>query len=237
MRVAAARLTRGARAREVLAELHVASDRGASHSVARTRRAERALEHARAVCELPQMGARPPGAGPGRWLAGESRRVVSVAEGNSVIKVAGYYWRALRYESTRIRAWRQRHHPVTGDRYSLFDAWRATVENPPQFDRYWDDAFESLTTQGVGRGKGGSVTMVEDPKIRGGYRVLGRNTRGDEESVWYAPTLEDANALARSIVTQTFLEVDVYKYLGSWRVPRPVEWVEAEDAEPTEEGE
>ncbi len=75
--------------------------------------------------------------------------------------------------------------------------------------------------------------MAEDSKIRDGYRVLGHNTSDGAESMWYAETLEDANALARSIAAMTFLEVDVCKYLGSWRVPRPTEWVEAEDAEPT----
>lgn len=50
------------------------------------------------------------------------------------------YWHALRHESRRIRDWRHRH--IDGRRFTWLEAWRATVENPPTFDHFWDQEME-----------------------------------------------------------------------------------------------
>ena len=61
---------------------------------------------------------------------------------SSRLHTARAYWLSLRWEWPRIRAWRNRHYPLTQMRYSWWDAWRATVENTPQFDTFWDDEME-----------------------------------------------------------------------------------------------
>ena len=63
----------------------------------------------------------------------------------SCAHIARAWLLSLLYEHRRIIAWRARHDPDTGKRNSWRDAWRATGENSPRFDRLWDDEFEQLT--------------------------------------------------------------------------------------------
>lgn len=70
---------------------------------------------------------------------------------------------------------------------------------------------------------------LHDCKIRTGYRVIGPNTSDGSLHSWYFPTLEAANDFAESLAHTTGEEVDVCKYLGSWRVVRPMEFIKAED--------
>ena len=60
-----------------------------------------------------------------------------------------YYYRAWLDERDRIFAWRKRHNPKTNKRYSWFEAFRATVENPRKFDNFWDDEMENKFHQSL----------------------------------------------------------------------------------------
>ena len=72
-----------------------------------------------------------------------------------------------------------------------------------------------------------------DCKIRSGYRVIGNNTADGRLSSWYFPDLENANSFAKQLAKETKKEVDVVKYLGSWRVAEPpTEFVPALDDPP-----
>lgn len=56
-------------------------------------------------------------------------------------KIKAYYLTAIR-EPKRVLTWKQRHNLLTGKTYSWLEAIRATYENPPCFDSYWDDEIE-----------------------------------------------------------------------------------------------
>lgn len=71
--------------------------------------------------------------------------------------------------------------------------------------------------------------MKKDCKIRTGYRVIGNNTSDGALHSWYFPTLEEANNFAESLCQSTGQEVDVCKYLGSWKIVLPTEFVKSED--------
>lgn len=72
---------------------------------------------------------------------------------------------------------------------------------------------------------------MADTKIRSGFRVMGNNTVDGRHHVWYFPSLEMANAFAKQLSEDTGKEVDVAKYLGSWRrAAPPTEFVPSEDA-------
>lgn len=72
--------------------------------------------------------------------------------------------------------------------------------------------------------------MKEDCKIRNGYRVIGNNTADGRISVWYYPDKEHADLFAQSLAESTGKEVDVVKYLGSWRTTKPpCEFIKSED--------
>jgi hypothetical protein len=72
----------------------------------------------------------------------------------------------------------------------------------------------------------------DDCKIRSGYRVVGSNTADGSLHDWYAGTLEEANNLAKHLANSTGEEVDVLKYLGTWRPAEPpMEFIKATDAE------
>ena len=53
-----------------------------------------------------------------------------------------YAWQVLRYEPKRVLAWKRRYNPITGEKNSWVQAFRATIENPPFFDSMWDDEIE-----------------------------------------------------------------------------------------------
>lgn len=64
----------------------------------------------------------------------------------SLPHTARAYVLSLLFEWPRVRAWKRRHDPETGKRYSWWLALRATVENPPNFDRIWDKLMESAAS-------------------------------------------------------------------------------------------
>ena len=71
--------------------------------------------------------------------------------------------------------------------------------------------------------------MEGDTKIRSGYRVVGFST-GGFLNVWYYPTLDNANSFAKFLAEETGREVDVMKYIGSWkRQDVPVDFIPAEE--------
>jgi len=71
---------------------------------------------------------------------------------------------------------------------------------------------------------------MNDLKKRDGFRVVGHNTADERLSCWYFPTLEAANIFAKSLCEDTKKEVDVCKYIGSWRPAQPpAEFVVATD--------
>ena len=52
---------------------------------------------------------------------------------------------ALRNEPRRVWFWMHQRDLITGKRFSLFNACRAVVENPPSFDMMWnykEDEYE-----------------------------------------------------------------------------------------------
>lgn len=71
--------------------------------------------------------------------------------------------------------------------------------------------------------------MKADCKIRAGYRVIGNNTVDGALHSWYFPTIDEANKFAESLCRTTGEEVDVCKYLGSWKTVRPTEFIKSED--------
>lgn len=73
---------------------------------------------------------------------------------------------------------------------------------------------------------------MSDHKIRAGYRVVGHNTADGQLHSWYFQDIESANNFAKRLCRDTGREVDVHKFLGSWRIAEPpVEFVEATDRE------
>lgn len=71
---------------------------------------------------------------------------------------------------------------------------------------------------------------MSDNKMRNGFRVVGNNTTDGKLHSWYFPTLDLANAFANQLCRDTGKEVDVCKYLGSWRKAEPpTEFVPTED--------
>lgn len=96
------------------------------------------------------------------------------------------------------------------------------------------DTYEDLYVQLKYKFEGGFIKPpprpIKDCKIRNGYRVIGANTTDYKETVWYFSTLEQANAFASQLTKDTGKEVDVCKYLGSWRRPEPsMEFIKSED--------
>ncbi len=71
--------------------------------------------------------------------------------------------------------------------------------------------------------------MSIDHKIRTGYRVIGPNTSTGELNDWYFPTEKEANRFAARLSQSTNEEVDVCKYLGSYRRVIPTEYIKATD--------
>jgi len=62
---------------------------------------------------------------------------------------------AVRYEWSRVLAWRKRHDPQTGKRYGTLAAIRHTAENPPSFDSMWDSEMEEpMSSDSEQRGTG-----------------------------------------------------------------------------------
>ena len=74
------------------------------------------------------------------------------------------------------------------------------------------------------------MSEERDTKIRTGYRVIGPNTCDGQLHSWFMPSREMADNFAKQLARDTGAEVDVCKYVGSWRiVPNPVEFIEAKD--------
>lgn len=69
---------------------------------------------------------------------------------------------------------------------------------------------------------------IDSFKIRSGYRVFGHNTSNGQESIWTFQDIEMANQFAENLCHETGKEVDVCKYLGSWRMPKP-EFIKSEN--------
>lgn len=59
----------------------------------------------------------------------------------NVMNIRNYLW-VLRHEPNRLWKWWHRHNPFTKKRYSLREAFRAVLENPPCFDITWDEDME-----------------------------------------------------------------------------------------------
>ncbi len=75
-----------------------------------------------------------------------------------------------------------------------------------------------------------TTNHIKDCKIRSGFRVIGPNTADGKESTWYMPTIGEANSFAEQLAKTTDKEVDVCKYLGSFRKAKPpIEFVPATD--------
>jgi hypothetical protein len=71
---------------------------------------------------------------------------------------------------------------------------------------------------------------MADNNARNGYRVIGNNTTDGKLHAWYFPDLPSANAFAQTLCQTTGKEVEVAKYVGSWRqAAPPTEFVEATD--------
>lgn len=72
----------------------------------------------------------------------------------------------------------------------------------------------------------------KDHRIHSGYRVIGNNTSNGAISIWHFPDLQQAKLFAESLIEDTERTVEIYKYVGSYRVIRkiqPTEYVEATD--------
>lgn len=69
-------------------------------------------------------------------------------------------------------------------------------------------------------------------KTRTGYRVIGNNTSDGSLHSWYFPTFAEACSFAEQLCKDTGEEVDVCKYLGSYRMVIPTEFIKAEDFTP-----
>lgn len=80
---------------------------------------------------------------------------------------------------------------------------------------------------------------MKDCKLRDGYRVVGVTVPPHETlHSWYFATLEGANQFAQTLVEMTGREVDVCKYIGSWRPAKPpTEFVPADDSSSGDKGE
>lgn len=84
----------------------------------------------------------------------------------------------------------------------------------------------------------------QDGHLDDGYRVVGPNTADGALSMWYFPTLKDANQFAKQLAEESPRpfgvsnrlgidhsgSVSVLKFIGRWR-PRiqPVEYIKADD--------
>jgi hypothetical protein len=79
-----------------------------------------------------------------------------------------------------------------------------------------------------------------DYKIDDGFRVIGRNTSDGALTMWYFPSLKEAQHFAQMLCGETGADVTVTKFLGRWRVAIPPvefvpEQVELRGSAPTEE--
>ena len=75
------------------------------------------------------------------------------------------------------------------------------------------------------------IGAPKDDKIRKGYRVVANDTSSGRPWMWYAPDLESAQLLAKTLAEETGQEVDISKYVGSVRLIKPpTEFVKAQDA-------
>lgn len=70
---------------------------------------------------------------------------------------------------------------------------------------------------------------LRDCKIRYGYRVIGNCTADGSLHCWYYKTLEEAQNFAQQLCETTGQDVDVCKYVGSYRIKVPVEFIKSED--------
>lgn len=71
--------------------------------------------------------------------------------------------------------------------------------------------------------------MSDEVKTRKGYRVIGNNTSDGALSSWYFPSLKQANMFAKQLCEETGREVDICKYMGSWKIVIPTEFIKSED--------
>ena len=75
------------------------------------------------------------------------------------------------------------------------------------------------------------IGAEQDHKIRNGYRVVANDTSSGRPWMWYAPDLEAAQLLAKTLAEATGQEVDISKYVGSVRLTKPpTEFVKAQDS-------
>jgi len=65
------------------------------------------------------------------YFVGEMDKEMSKIKLNHVYHV-------LRYEYRRVWWWRHQRDRLTGNRIGLWDAIKATIENPPCFDMMWN---------------------------------------------------------------------------------------------------
>lgn len=71
---------------------------------------------------------------------------------------------------------------------------------------------------------------MTDEKSRKGYRVVGKASVNSELKSWEFDSIDDAHEYAQFICTATNLEVDIMKYVGSWKVSnKPTEFISATD--------
>ena len=74
------------------------------------------------------------------------------------------------------------------------------------------------------------IGKSQDTKLRNGYRVIGVDTYETRPQVWYADTFDSAQLLADTLVQEIDQEVEIVKYIGCVRRPKPAtELLLAED--------
>jgi hypothetical protein len=73
------------------------------------------------------------------------------------------------------------------------------------------------------------IKRIPPNDYRNGYRVLGNNRINGDLECWYFPTFQLASDFAQRVSSDLGKEVEITKYLGSWRPIAAVEYVAAED--------
>jgi hypothetical protein len=73
------------------------------------------------------------------------------------------------------------------------------------------------------------VKKIPPNDFRDGYRVLAGNTVDGDLECWYFPTFGLASDFAQRLSEETGKEVELTKYIGSWRAVVVTEFVAADD--------
>jgi hypothetical protein len=73
------------------------------------------------------------------------------------------------------------------------------------------------------------IKRIPPNDFRDGYRVLGGNTVDGDLECWYFPTFQLASDFAQRLSRDTGKEVEITKYLGSWRPVVAIEYFATDD--------